>query len=950
MEGIDKQLQTAATMARGMVPDDYHDRITGPQSMTDADYQILVGRYNRLCESLGLEYLWSLMVIDNRIVFTTSTSPDKNAANRKHAAFFETHSNPELYRPTFARMTPTYQVSNDKWGRIRVALLPFKDGLGRPYLFGASVRLTEVERQLRHTVFHCLFGGLLLFAAGVAASVMLARSLASPLNRLTVSISKIAEGNSGLIAEEQGSFEQRMLAASVNRLNSTLQEKIVELARQEERQRITLNSLGDAVIATDTECAITGINPMAEHLTGWTSDKALGKPLPEVFRIVNAMTRQSEECPVDKVLRLGQVVGLANHTVLLSRDGREYQIADSAAPIRDPSGQSVGVVLVFHDVTEQYRMQEALRENTTMLKQVLDTVPQAIFWKDKTSVYLGCNAVFARAVGLADPDRIVGKTDFDLPWHREEAEAYRADDAQVIAGRTPKQHIIERLLQSDGTWLWIDTSKMPLLDSQSQVRGVLGVYEDITERKQAAAALKESEEKHRLAMEATTDGLWDWIITTGTVDYSSAWKGILGMHNVEPSYQVWESRIHPDDRQTVLAGLQAHLEGKTPQWSQEHRLQMEDGAWKWVLGRGRVVARDAAGCPCRMIGTMTDISERKKAESDYRMLFREMLDGFALHEIICDQQGNPTDYRFLAVNPAFEQMTGLNAGMIEGRTVLEVMPGIERHWIVTYGKVALTGEPALFENYSNDLKKHFAVTAFRPAPNQFACIFADITERKMLEEQLRQAQKLESIGQLAGGVAHDFNNILAATMMQLSFLEENPSLDMETRKSLKELMSNTKRAANLTRQLLIFGRRSAMELELLDVNELVTDFLKMLGRLIGEHIAIRYDPHEALPAVEADAVMLEQVLMNLSVNARDAMPHGGRLTIAIESLQFDESCSQNGVKARSGPFICLSVSDTGLRHGFSHSQAYLRTVLYHQGNRQGHRPGTGDCAWNRGTT
>ena len=121
-----------------------------------------------------------------------------------------------------------------------------------------------------------------------------------------------------------------------------------------------------------------------------------------------------------------------------------------------------------------------------------------------------------------------------------------------------------------------------------------------------------------------------------------------------------------------------------------------------------------------------------------------MLDGFALHEIICDDDGNPLNYRFLAINPAFENMTGLKAQDIIGKTVFEVMPDTEHYWIEIYGKVALTGESAFFENYSDALKKHFEVTAFRPAPNQFACIFTDITELKRSEKAMREiAQRLE---------------------------------------------------------------------------------------------------------------------------------------------------------------------------------------------------------------
>lgn len=165
-------------------------------------------------------------------------------------------------------------------------------------------------------------------------------------------------------------------------------------------------------------------------------------------------------------------------------------------------------------------------------------------------------------------------------------------------------------------------------------------------------------------------------------------------------------------------------------------------------------------------------------------------------------------------------------------------------------------------------------------PQRLVGILMDLTQRKRLEDQLRHALKLEAIGQLAGGVAHDFNNILAATMMNLSFLLQNPTLDPEIKEVLRELQAEARRAASLTRQLLMFSRRSVLEVKLLDFNEVVANVLKMLGRVIGEQVRIRFHPASVLPLVEADAGMMEQVLMNLSVNARDAMPQGGELTIS----------------------------------------------------------------------
>lgn len=186
-----------------------------------------------------------------------------------------------------------------------------------------------------------------------------------------------------------------------------------------------------------------------------------------------------------------------------------------------------------------------------------------------------------------------------------------------------------------------------------------------------------------------------------------------------------------------------------------------------------------------------------------------------------------------------------------------------------------------------------------------------ITERKLLEEQLRQAQKLESIGQLAGGVAHDFNNILAAMMMRLSLLRENPELDAETRDSLEELMVEAQRAGSLTRQLLMFSRRSVLEIKVIDLHELIANLLKMLRRLIGENVSLRFESQARLPLVEADPGMIEQVLVNLAVNARDAMPKGGHLTIRLEPAQVGPEQIKGNPPVPPGAFFCLSVADDG---------------------------------------
>jgi PAS domain S-box-containing protein len=227
----------------------------------------------------------------------------------------------------------------------------------------------------------------------------------------------------------------------------------------------------------------------------------------------------------------------------------------------------------------------------------------------------------------------------------------------------------------------------------------------------------------------------------------------------------------------------------------------------------------------RLANNLAITISQRKSEKSYQDMFNGMINGFALHEIICDESGKPINYRFIDVNSAFEKLTGLSRDLVVGNTVLDVMTETEPYWIDIYGKVALTGEPTQFENYSNGLGKHFEVTAYSPQKGQFATIFNDITDRKqaeVLQEKLQQASKMESIGRLAGGVAHDFNNLLTviqgSASLGLSDLSKNdPIYDR-----LKMILEASERAADLTRQLLAFSRRQIIEMKVINANNLIS--------------------------------------------------------------------------------------------------------------------------------
>jgi PAS domain S-box-containing protein len=314
-------------------------------------------------------------------------------------------------------------------------------------------------------------------------------------------------------------------------------------------------------------------------------------------------------------------------------------------------------------------------------------------------------------------------------------------------------------------------------------------------------------------------------------------------------------------------------------------------------------------------------NDAEDKERQLQLLFAEMPTGFALHEMLYDGAGRPSDYRFLYANAAFERLTGLRTADIVGRTVREIIPAIEDYWIQTYGEVVRTGQAAHFEQYSEPLHKHFAVTAYSPAPNRFAVIFSDVTtlknaeeERRRFESQLHQTQKLESLGVLAGGIAHDFNNLLVGVLGNADLaLSELPTAH-PARENLADLEKAARRAADLCRQLLAYSGKGRFAIEKLDLSALVRDMAHMLEIGISRSVHLRYELADKLPAIEGDATQLRQVVMNLITNAGEAIgDQSGSVTLVTGAMDCDRQYLQelHPHTLEGGVFVYLEVTDTG---------------------------------------
>ena len=313
--------------------------------------------------------------------------------------------------------------------------------------------------------------------------------------------------------------------------------------------------------------------------------------------------------------------------------------------------------------------------------------------------------------------------------------------------------------------------------------------------------------------------------------------------------------------------------------------------------------------------------ELQRWQRKYEFLFANMRTGYAYHKMVLDDDGQPIDYVFLEVNDSFEQLTGLKRDDLVGRRVTEVLPGIDQgefDWIGTYGDVALRGTIFQFDQFSTELERWYSVTAHSPERGYFVVVFHDITQLRQTQEelrgkedQLRQAQKMEAVGRLAGGIAHDFNNLITVIGGYADLVHDRLPAQASLTDPVEAIKAAADRAASLCGQLLAFSRHDVVRLEPVDLGQVTCRLASLLDRLLGGDVGIDLELPDTLGTVRADRGQLEQLLMNLAVNARDAMPDGGRLTVRAEDLVLSEPAVVRTGTLDAGEWVRLTVTDTG---------------------------------------
>ena len=661
-----------------------------------------------------------------------------------------------------------------------------------------------------------------------------------------------------------------------------------------------IDSAMDAIITIDSNQRVLMFNGAAEKMFRCTAAEVIGQSLE---RFIPARFRHQHS---EHIREFGGT-GITTRTIEATHDvsalranGEEFPVEASISQI-EVAGQKLYTV-IMRDISERKLAQDALRASEAEMRALFASMTDVIIEFDDQARHLKIAPTKSTHFYKPAAERI-GKTVREV-FTKDKADFFLAHVRQALdQGHT---HRVEYSLAINEKELWYDASISPMTDNS-----VIWVARDITARKQADELLRQSEILNRSLVEHLPHRIFVKDRNSGylfcnsnyALDLGIGPQEIVGKDDFAFFSPALAEAYRADDREVMAAG-------KTKDIEERYELA---GAERWIHTI-KVPYRNEQGEIIGVLGLFEDITERKRTEADLLRL-AAAVEQTADSIVITDPEGN-----IQYVNPAFERITGyaredvlgqnpriLKSGQTDPAVYKELWETITRGEVWVGQLTNRKKDGTLFEERVtispvHDKNDHIV---------NYIAVKQDISDLTKLEDQLRQSQKMEAIGQLAGGVAHDFNNLLTAIIGYSDLAQRRIDDDHPLKGYLEEIKKAGDRAANLTRQLLAFGRKQMLQPVTLNLDNVVSDMNKMLCRLIGEDIKLtaKFDP--ALKQIKADPGQVEQVLVNLVVNARDAMPRGGNLTIETSNFEIDREYADTHIGAQPGKFVMLAVSDTG---------------------------------------
>jgi PAS domain S-box-containing protein len=693
---------------------------------------------------------------------------------------------------------------------------------------------------------------------------------------------------------------------------------ITDLKNAEAAERETLDSLQfqkyaldrSAIVATtDRHGTIVYVNDKFCEISQYSAAELIGK----THRVINSGYHPPEFFrDLWAVISSGQV--WSGEIKNRAKDGSYYWVATTIVPCLDDRGQPFQYLSIRFDITSRKQAEESLRESERKFRAIFDNTFQFIGLLDTAGVVLEANRTALDAIG-ATPDDVVGQPFWATPWWTHSPDLQVQLQQAIVRAATGELIRFEaKHFLVDGSFVIVDFSLSPIFDETGKVVMLIPEGRDITARKQIETKLQQSRSRYRALVTSAPVGIFQTDAAGKSLFVNQRCLELMGVTLADALGEGWANTLHPDDRELVYRQWHIAVQAKQ-EFASEHRFLTPQGRVNWVFVKAIGIydeSRNVTG----YIGTVTDITDRNAAAQKIQQqaaLLDIATDAIVVRDLDSRIQfwndGAVSIYGWLASEAIdrttaelFYPETSSEVAAVKAfRSVLD-----RGSWQGELNKVTKTGAKVIVES------RWTLVRDEAGHPTSILSVDTDITEKKSLELQFLRAQRLESLGSLASGIAHDLNNVLTPIVGVAQLLPMTlPNLDDRNRRLLNMLVESSKRGSGLVKQILTFARGMDGERTMLQVRHILTEIISVARQTFPKSIEIQVDRAiEDLWMVSVDATQIHQVLMNLFVNARDAMPDGGTLTASSENIFIDADSAQLQLPA--GAYILVTIADTGI--------------------------------------
>ena len=690
--------------------------------------------------------------------------------------------------------------------------------------------------------------------------------------------------------------------------NRLFQQVLDALRQSEARYRHLIEHATDIIYTHTLDGRLITVNKVAESVLGYSTREFIGKDIQE---LIAPEHRETSRRMIESKLQGG---GPTTYTIdVLTKEGQRVPLEVSTQIIYD-EGEPLAVQGIGRDVTERQRAAEALARSERYFRALIENAADAVTIVNADGSVRYSSPAIRQIIGFT-PEERRGESVFAIVHPDDKADAL-ALFKQVRDQPNVPIHTVMRALHRDGGWRHVDISAINLL-GDPDVYGIVVNWRDITSQVVAEQKLRDREHFYRSITERSTDIL-AIVDDKATITYiSPSFEVVLGHKIADMIGTLGTQVIHPDDVQTAEAFLRRLVAAEQEQEIEELRVRDAAGHYRIMDVRARNLLSDPV--IHGIVIDARDVTDRREAEQALRTSeerFRKIVEtageGIAMRD---------TEGRFTFVNQRLADMLGYTVDELREKTIFDITaPEYIAGMRESGERRRMTGksETLDLQFLHRDGSRIDALLAASPlfdGQGRYTGalgMVTDMTERKRLEEQLRQSQKIEAVGRLAGGVAHDFNNLLTAIRGHVDLMLADAELQSTLREDIEEIRKAADRAAGLTQQLLAFSRRQLLQPVVLEFDSIVREMESLLRRLITEDIELITELDADHTRVRADRGQIEQVLMNLVVNARDAIAGSGELHIKTECCEVDEEFARNNAGSIPGSYAKLTVRDTGV--------------------------------------